>query len=385
MRNNQKFNQPLSYQELPSQRLAFQPTSPAIVESLSPMQFKNVLVDSGEQNLRQSTILVGNDFIDSQPNLLSQYQLTGHLLQQSSDVASPFQQHRLSQDQINNYRQRQNESNSVPEIIPSNYTIQPQTQNGVDEAPNMQIMENQMRKTFIKKQVQDRKGKSVDTYVNRKLRKDVMQTSIFKKNKRDDRSHSISKVSTKKQNVTVFQNSTRKPKPTKVTKTDLIWFSGSQQETPNSNFSSNRQYKNKPVLQKTQTNFNNQKLKTELDQANSSRNGENPRSDDIIPVNQHQTSRLTPNVYSHVDMNNEITMRPAVHMQLSKTTSHYDPLSMLPSRPLTNGSKRLVQQKTTVGLLLDAQGNLSATKLAQLEPNGHALQPQPFMGGIAQL
>lgn len=48
-----------------------------------------------------------------------------------------------------------------------------------------------MRKTFIKKQVQDRKGKSVDTYVNRKLRKDVMQTSIFKKNKRDDRSHSI--------------------------------------------------------------------------------------------------------------------------------------------------------------------------------------------------
>ena len=99
------------------------------------------------------------------------------------------------------------------------------------------------------------------------------------------------------------------------------------------------------------------------------------RARSIGPNNGLEMLPLEALVCSHVDINNEITMRPAVHMQLSKTTSHYDPLSMLPSRPLTNGSKRLVQQKTTVGLLLDAQGNLSATKLAQLEPNGHALQP----------
>lgn len=35
--------------------------------------------------------------------------------------------------------------------------------------------------------------------------------------------------------------------------------------------------------------------------------------------------------------------------------------------------------------LIDENGNLSAAALAQLEPNGHSLLPQPFMAGISSL
>lgn len=41
--------------------------------------------------------------------------------------------------------------------------------------------------------------------------------------------------------------------------------------------------------------------------------------------------------------------------------------------------------KPKVSDLIDYKGQFSAFKFSQLEPNGHALQPQPFMAGISEL
>ena len=41
--------------------------------------------------------------------------------------------------------------------------------------------------------------------------------------------------------------------------------------------------------------------------------------------------------------------------------------------------------KPKVSDLIDYNGQFSAFKFSQLEPNGHALQPQPFMAGISEL